>query len=353
MKLNKFILLYFYLSLFMVGTQAQDIGSILFGPNSKVNYMGQYDFKGKLKNGYGIERYKNGNLYVGDFNKNDISGRGMLIAFDKGISNVKDAVVYIGNWMNGKKEGKGTCYDMQGNVVFHGNFTKDKPSTSLSSPTSLHFQTLEMDDELFIGETVDEMPHGYGLKLGSDGAIRFGTFREGSPHGISMTLFAAEVWEVGRWKDGEYHAFNNSAEAESREQEYRELTKARRANVRSDLWEATQNFAQAAVTVMSITSQIQNGGATEGSEEVGESIADGKDYDYYFTKYKIWLSKTKNKYEDRINYKLKAEDGNSGRMATAALRVLRSHQRMLKTIRMAAKKNGHDIPAHKLESVTF
>ena len=68
--------------------------------------------KKKRKNGYGIERYKDGSIYVGDFSKGKVSGRGMLLTFEKGVSNVKGAVIYIGNWVNGKKQWYRTmeCY---------------------------------------------------------------------------------------------------------------------------------------------------------------------------------------------------------------------------------------------------
>ena len=356
MKPSRCILLCLTLIASLCGAQAQDLGDILFG-TEKSGYKGQYDFKGKRKNGYGMERYKNGNIYVGDFNKDDISGRGMLLAFEKGISQVEGAVVYIGNWMNGKKEGRGTCYDRQGNIVFHGNFEKDKPAAPSGTPSTKLFRTVEMDDELYVGETEDEMPHGYGLKLTTEGAILFGTFRDGSPRGVCMTLYAGDVWEVGRYSNGTYSAFNNSTAAKNREEEYRFTSKQQRAQNRASIFEATKEFVQGGLAIASMVTEIRSGGATAagGGESgvAGESIADGKDYDYYFTKYKIWLSKTKNAYEDRVNYKLKADDARSGRVATASLRLLRTYQRMLKTIRMSAKKNGHSIPAHELESVTF
>lgn len=355
MKVNKLLVVCMALCSVWQGLQAQGLGDILFGVE-KTGYKGQYDFKGKRKNGYGMERYKNGNIYVGDFNKDDISGRGMLLAFDKGISNVEGAVVYVGNWMNGKKEGRGTCYDGQGNIVFQGNFVKDKPQGPSASTSLKLFRTVEMDDELYIGETEDEMPQGYGLKLREDGAILFGTFSEGSPRGVCMTLYEGNMWEVGRYYNGEYTAFNNSTSAKDREEEYRYLSKQQRAKNRASLFEATQAFAQAGLIAVNMVNDIKSDGGTVGGEatdESGESIADGKDYDYYFTKYKIWLSKTRKAYEDRVKYKVDNKTYDNSAVARAALKLLRSRQRMLKTIRMSAKKNGHNIPQHELETVTF
>lgn len=355
MKVSKRISLCLLLIGSLCGVQAQDLGDILFGVE-KTGYKGQYDFKGKRKNGYGIERYKNGNIYVGDFNKDDITGRGMLLAFDKGIPYVEGAVVYVGNWMNGKKEGRGICYDEQGNIVLQGDFAKDKPQETFAVTSAKLFRTVEMDDELYIGETEEEIPQGYGLKLREDGAILFGVFKEGAPRGVCMTFYAGGMWEVGRYSNGQYTAFNNSTVAKDREEEYRYTSKLQRAKNRASLFEAAQSFAQAGLTVVNVVNDIKTGGVAaggEGADEVGESIADGKDYDYYFTKYKIWLSKTRKAYDDRVKYKVDNKTYDNPGVARAALRLLRTNQRMLKNIRLSAQKNGHNIPQHELETVTF
>ena len=244
-----FLFIFFSLAILLFPTAlfAQSLDEILFGPGNKNNYMGQYDFKGKRKNGYGIERYRNGNIYVGDFNKGKVAGRGMLLALDKGIPNVENAVVYVGNWVDGKKEGKGVCYDSSGKVVYKGSFSNDKPLTSSTTRTEQNFSTIEMGEELYVGETIGKRPNGYGLKLCKNGAIVFGVFKNGAIRGVCMTLFSPDNWEVGQWVDGKYRPFNNSTEANSRTSEYLTLTAEHRKQVRAELFTATMNFANSAV----------------------------------------------------------------------------------------------------------
>lgn len=82
---------------------AQEISDILFGQNNKEDYMGQYNYNGKRKNGFGIERYKNGAVYVGDFVENEISGRGMLISLKRRYLTL---MVLMSMWVTGAKERK-------------------------------------------------------------------------------------------------------------------------------------------------------------------------------------------------------------------------------------------------------
>ncbi len=358
MVLNRYFLVFSLLFALSGVAQAQGLGEILFGPESEADYMGQYDFKGKRKNGYGIERYKNGSIYVGDFSKDKVSGKGMLVALEKGISDVAGAVVYVGNWMNGKKEGKGVCYDGAGNAIFQGAFSKGKPLSATAKQPATQFRTIEIGDELYVGEVKDGVPNGYGLKLRTDGAIQFGTFKNGALKGVCMTLFSSNVWEVGQWVDGEYRVFNNSASANNRTNEYLALTKEHRAQVRADLFEATNNFTQAALSATVLVNDVKNGASTTGDgasgSEIEENIPDGKDYDYYLTKYNIWASKARNTYNDAVRYKLKSKnDANWGRVGNAASRLLRTQQRMMKQIRTTARKNGHTLPVSEFETVSF
>lgn len=357
MKQSRYAILLFILFVFLDGAMAQGLEELLFGSGNTANYMGQYDFKGKRKNGYGIERYKDGSIYVGDFSKGKVSGRGMLLTFEKGVSNVKGAVIYIGNWVNGKKDGKGVCYDNTGNIVFQGAFSKDKPLNAATVQDVRYFRTIDMYDELYIGEVVEELPNGYGLKLRDDGAIQFGMFRDGALKGVCMTLFSPNVWEVGQWQNGEYRVINNSENSNRRTNEYLELTKEHKEQVKLSLFEATKNFTQAAINAVSIVNDVNGNDSSDSvsadSSDSGESISDGKNYDYYYTKYKIWTSKAYKTYQDGVEYKLKSNDARWRRVGNATSRLLRTQQRMMKQIRTTARKNGHDIPVSEYENVSL
>lgn len=356
MALNRSIIFTLFLFTSLCIMQAQSLGDILFGPDNKANYMGQYDFKGKRKNGYGIERYRNGSIYVGDFSKDCVSGKGMLLSFEKEIPNVDGAVIYVGSWMDGKKEGKGVCYDSSGNIVFQGTFSKNKPSAAAAKQDNKQFRTIEKGEELYVGEVKGNIPNGYGLKLRKDGAIQFGVFKNGVLKGVCMTLFSPDVWEVGQWVDGKYTAFNNSKAANSRTNSYLALTKEHRAEIRSGLFEATKNFTQAAIETATLVNNVKNGGGL-GNNAAGsvedEKISDGADYDYYLTKYLHWAKKAENTYKDGLSYRLKSNDARWGRIANSTARLLRTQQRMMKQIRTTARKNGHNIPASEFETASF
>ena len=138
MKVNNFLITLATL-LISVESQAQDLGTILFGKDNKATYMGQYNYNGKRKNGFGIERYKNGAVYIGDFSEDNISGRGMYISAKEQIIDKKsNASIYVGAYRDGKKSGKGTYYDANGNVIYDGKFENDKPIDNTAVPFRNH-----------------------------------------------------------------------------------------------------------------------------------------------------------------------------------------------------------------------
>lgn len=268
LKVSKTIFWVFFLSAAFLPVQAQDIATVLFGKESKADYIGQYNYNGKRKNGFGIERQKHGAVYVGDFSEDRISGRGMLIANEKGISNVPGAVVYIGNWHNGKKNGKGTCYNITGDLVYEGRFENDKPTgvikNSPTEPSLQRFSMTEFADGLYLGEIVNDIPDGFGLTVEDDGNIVYGIMRHGIRQGIGMIFYELDVWEVGKWTDGEFRSFNNSKIANANLETFQANNKAWKKEMRGMLFEAASNFAKAGVTATTIAHEIKKDNTPEG-----------------------------------------------------------------------------------------
>lgn len=237
--------------------------------------MGQYNYNGKRKNGFGIERYRNGAVYVGDFSEDAVSGRGMMIMHGKDIPNVAGAMVYVGNWRDGKKSGKGACYDLHGNLVYEGKFANDKPTESIGgvvSGAAKHFTIQEMGENLYLGEMTGDSPDGFGLMLQDDGSIVYGAMRNGVRQGIGMTFYTPELWEVGQWTDGDYRPFNNSQLAEASLQAFKAASKEWKREMRGELLGAAENFAQAALTTVSIVQGVQ-GKVPAGAADVAENTA--------------------------------------------------------------------------------
>lgn len=240
---------------------AQEVSDILFGQNNKEDYMGQYNYNGKRKNGFGIERYKNGAVYIGDFVENEISGRGMLISLKKGISNVDGAFVYVGNWREGKKSGRGVCYDASGKVVYSGKFVNDKPSESSSADGKNRFFVIkDIGKNLYLGEMSGNRQDGFGLTLNESGEIVYGSMKNGVRQGIGMVFYSPEVWEVGRWTDGKFSAIKNSQKANADIASFRASNKEQNRIMREQLFAAAENFAQAGLTVTTMVNEIKGGG---------------------------------------------------------------------------------------------
>lgn len=336
---------------------AQEISDILFGQNNKEDYMGQYNYNGKRKNGFGIERYKNGAVYIGDFVENEISGRGMLISLKKGISNVDGAFVYVGNWREGKKSGRGVCYDASGKVVYSGKFVNDKPSEKSSADSkNRSFVIKDIDNNLYLGEMSGDSQDGFGLTLSESGEIVYGSMKDGVRQGIGMIFYAPDVWEVGRWSEGKFSAFKNSQTANADIASFRASNKEQNRIMREQLFAAAENFAQAGLTVTTMVNEIKGGGASSGDggdEAVDGSVPSGKSKSYYQAQYDKWESKARNTYNDRVRHKVNAKTVGDGRVATSDAKLLRQYQKAMRQVRLQAQKEGFSIPQSEYETASF
>lgn len=236
------VLLFFCSNL--LNAQNFDLGSMIF-QDKNLNYMGQLDLRQKEKNGIGI--YKDGkNIYFGDFSHNKKSGYGMIIAGQKGkIKNLKDCMVYIGSWLDGKKEGKGTCYDFNGNIIYQGRFENDKPTGIYPSTnsSSSYFSLLGLDGGAYLGELIDGVPNGYGLFIANDGELSFGKVKDGQRYGTSLLLESPYVWKVVKWKGDSYSTITNSDIYNSRSQAYKESRDKYWSEIWSGLGEVAQGLA--------------------------------------------------------------------------------------------------------------
>lgn len=283
MKANN-ILITLVTLLVTVESQAQDLGTILFGKDYKATYMGQYNYNGKRKNGFGIERYKNGAVYIGDFSEDNISGRGMFIsAMGQYIDKKSNASIYVGAYRDGKKSGKGTFYDANGNVIYDGKFENDKPidnNPSNASSSNKRFVMVESNQELYWGESLDGVANGMGLKLKDDGSILFGRYKDGIPTSIGMIFYSPEMWEVGRWTDGAFVAFNNSQLAKEKLEQFKVQHKQGNKQMWAELAEAGKYFAQAAVLVAEATSPSSSSVSPSALDEAMDSTPTGSGNNY-------------------------------------------------------------------------
>ena len=232
----------------------QDLGTVIFGTKSKADYIGQYTDNHKIKNGLGIQRYRNGSVYIGDLSQNRLSGKGMLIS-EKGIANAKDAVVYVGSWKSGEKQGKGTCYASNGDIIYQGKFEDDHPVDvypTLEPEMNNYFTMKDFDGELYWGEVTKGIPNGFGIIVQEDGFLEFGMFDNGQRIGIHMTIYGEDNWEVGKWEENNYTAFNNTEKVVSRRNDFVEARKTFNRQIRNDLWGVAQGLAEVGLQTIQI-----------------------------------------------------------------------------------------------------
>lgn len=242
-QLNKlFVLVFILINAVSLSAQDFDLTSMIFQEKG-IEYMGQLDAaKQKYKNGMGILK-EGGNVYFGDFINNKKSGYGMLVANKKGkIKNLKNCMVYIGSWFDGKKHGKGTCYDFNGKVIYHGIFEDDKPLSTYPSTasSSSYFSIIGLDGGAYIGELLEGVPNGYGIFIANNGELSFGKVKDGIRYSMGLILFSPHVWKAVKWEGDEYTEVTNSEVYKARAQ----ATKEANDKFYSQIWAEFAGVAQ-------------------------------------------------------------------------------------------------------------
>ena len=179
--------------------------------SGKERFKGQI-LKGK-RNGMGAVLTKKGAVYIGDFYHDEMTGLGMMIAADgTSVDHCEDCVVYVGNWKEGSKSGFGKCYDIDGNIIYKGQFA------------------------------------------------------DGKPTGTYPIVYAARdgEWQTLKWDNGEAVAVSSS-------EYYKQIDYARKASLRNALMGVLNEFNEA----MEQQQVIFNAGRTSGSIGAEESVSGG------------------------------------------------------------------------------
>jgi hypothetical protein len=194
------------LSTFFSGVlSAQTWKSVLSKMKDYVNAdFGSGDkYKGQLANGQreglGVYCWTGESYYLGNWTDGDMNGYGIQLAPEgKQITNCSNCAVYVGNWSYDKKSDKGSCYDSQGNLIYYGNFSDNKPTETYpvtGDYTAYKFQTLSYsNDDKYVGETKNGSPHGYGIYVWSKGDAWLGNFEDGGRGGKGIYLAYKGDW---------------------------------------------------------------------------------------------------------------------------------------------------------------
>lgn len=84
-------------------------------------YEGQW--KQNQQNGFGVMKYTNGDTYKGFFKEGQAHGHGSL---KQGSFMASAASIYIGEWLNGMKNGYGVMDDIVTGEKYLGNWLDNK-----------------------------------------------------------------------------------------------------------------------------------------------------------------------------------------------------------------------------------
>ncbi len=149
----------------------------------KVGYDG--DEKGGTRNGKGVYRYPNGDVYEGEYKDGKRHGHG--------IYREADGCIYEGEYKNGVKHGKGIYryahgeeYDGQwkdGNMHGYGVYKY-------------------ADGGVYEGHRENDLRHGRGIYRYADGSVYEGEYRNDERHGNGAFHEADGGLYEGEWKEG-------------------------------------------------------------------------------------------------------------------------------------------------------
>jgi len=119
---------------------------------------------GNCNNGYGVKKYKDGTMYVGEWWNNQASGQGTVIW--------PDGSIYVGKFIKGRYDGEGTL--LTENNFYVGEFYKNLPDGSGSMFTN---------EGVYIGEFKNGKMSGKGFFQHLDGTIEESLWKDGKAVG--------------------------------------------------------------------------------------------------------------------------------------------------------------------------
>ena len=149
------------------------------------------DWDGKQKQGFGVQKFKDGKIYEGEWFNGKPHGLGTLSApSSTGISKV-----YQGKWLNGQRNGLGTSFNESGER-YDGPWLRGKRSGDRGE---LRFS----NGDCYVGGFRDDMRHGNGKMLFSAGDFYEGSWVNDKQCGEGQYFYADSGSTLtGVWFDG-------------------------------------------------------------------------------------------------------------------------------------------------------
>jgi hypothetical protein len=129
--------------------------------NKKVYENGDYyigEMLNNIPNGKGIKYNKYGSIiYEGEIINGKAEGKGKL--------NYQNGYYYVGQWSNDKKNGKGILYDKNGNIIYDGNFVNGKFQGEGKGICN--------NGDYYIGQWFNGLKHGKGILYYNNGNVKY------------------------------------------------------------------------------------------------------------------------------------------------------------------------------------
>lgn len=160
------------------------------------------------KPGFVLQYDPAGNLYCGGYGySSQTTTIGMYVAAEGyELANCPDSWIYVGKYKNGIKEGEGLVYDRDGNLIYSGKFSNDKPTGKYPDSyarTVISCSAFDMGNgDYYIGETIEGVLDGCGLYIWSDGDAWWGFWKDGEQNGPGIMMNYNGSYFTGTWKNG-------------------------------------------------------------------------------------------------------------------------------------------------------
>ena len=152
--------------------------------NSNLTYTGEW--RDGKKNGKGECKWLNGNIFDGEWKDDHLL---------KGKLTFKDGDIYDGEWKNNKREGKGK-YTFKDGDIYDGEWKNDK----YEGKGKLTFK----DGEIYDGEWKNDKYDGKGKATYSNSNIYIGEWKNGKREGKGKYTFKDGSVYIGEWKNDKY-----------------------------------------------------------------------------------------------------------------------------------------------------
>lgn len=129
-------------------------------------------------------------------------------------SNFPGMTFYVGESLTcHDPTGTGRCYSSDGKLLYEGSFDDNnfKPlgKYPMASSSNKKFQAIWDGNNMYLGETVNGIKHGWGLYIWSNGDCLFGEWYNGRKSGYGMkkfnsncTIISSKNWNGENWMPG-------------------------------------------------------------------------------------------------------------------------------------------------------